>query len=110
MEATIEKHGEQYRVVTRGAVYEVSSINKFGASKLDAMVENGNTVDLSLEPITEYYSDEYRAGISQGGGWDLSRDVACLLRDYIDPDLVEAEAMRLEQEAMETLFIPFPEV
>ena len=118
MRGTIEKRGDDWLVKVQSNVYRVTSINDFGRSKLESMLERGGDVGVVFEPITEYYSHEYRTcilpdpqGVGFLGGMSAMGDdaVACLMEDYVD----DAEVDAYEQELIDRCnqpFIPFPEV
>ena len=110
MKAQLERHGDDWRVITSEETFEVSSINAHCESKLKAMLDKGGVVYAHFEAIIEYTSDEYRARISASDDdwYDEYEDVACLLRDYVDPDQVGSYVDELMRNATATAFIPFP--
>jgi len=64
-----------------GGQYQVSSINQFCTEKLQKLNEkNEGKAYITLEPITEYYSHEYRCKVSAipDTGWH-DNDVYCLV-------------------------------
>ena len=66
---------------TGKTVYRVTSINAHCTRKLEVLHDAHNPVYLTLEPITEYVSDEYRTRIHPStGDWDDDTDVYCLVR------------------------------
>ena len=71
----------EWRLDTGKTVYRITSINAHCTRKLEVLHDAHNPVYLTLEPITEYVSDEYRTRIHPStGDWDDDRDVYCLVR------------------------------
>ena len=95
---------------TGETVYRVSSINAHCTRKLQSLHDAHTPVYMTLAPITEYASDEYRTRLhASTGDWDDS-DVYCLVREVLThPDgtpvtdaEIDAEAERLIIEALNT--------
>ena len=70
----------EWRLDTGEIVYCITSINAHCTRKLEVLHDAHKTVYLTLEPITEYASDEYRTRIHPSiADWDDKRDVYCLV-------------------------------
>ena len=108
MKVKIHREADQWRITTNNQAFVVSSINDYGEAKLLSMFSRGVDVYLNIEAICEYDSDEYRACISETNEFWQIDNVACLLRDYVDPDQVGSYVDELMRNATATAFIPFP--
>ena len=72
----------EWRLDTDETVYCITSINAHCTRKLEVLHDAHKTVYLTLEPITEYASDEYRTRIHPSiADWDDARDVYCLISE-----------------------------
>ena len=72
----------EWRLDTDKGTYRVSSINAHCTKKLQSLHDAQEPVYLTLEPITEYASDEYRTRIHPSvDDWDDKRDVYCLVSE-----------------------------
>lgn len=72
----------EWRLNTDKGTYRVSSINAHCTRKLKVLHDAQEPVYITLEPITEYPSDEYRTRIHPSiGNWDDARDVYCLVSE-----------------------------
>ena len=84
----------EWRLDTDKGTYRVSSINAHCTRKLEVLHDAHKTVYLTLEPITEYVSDEYRTRIHPSiADWDDKRDVYCLVSEVpiADDGITSAE-------------------
>ena len=74
----------EWRLDTGETVYCITSINAHCTRKLEVLHDAHKTVYLTLEPITEYASDEYRTRIHPSiEDWDDARDVYCLVSEVL---------------------------
>ena len=72
----------EWRLDTGEIVYCIMSINAHCTRKLEVLHDAQEPVYLTLEPITEYASDEYRTHIHPSiEDWDDERDVYCLVSE-----------------------------
>ena len=77
----------EWRLDTGEIVYCITSINAHCTRKLEVLHDAHKTVYLTLEPITEYASDEYRTRIHPSiEDWDDERDVYCLVSEVLVSD------------------------
>ena len=74
----------EWRLDTGETVYCITSINAHCTRKLEVLHDAHQAVYLTLEPITEYASDEYRTRIHPSiEDWDDARDVYCLVSEVL---------------------------
>ena len=72
----------EWRLDIGETVYCITSINAHCTRKLEVLHDAHTPVYLTLEPITEYVSDEYRTRIHPSiADWDDKRDVYCLVSE-----------------------------
>ena len=72
----------EWRLDIGETVYCITSINAHCTRKLEVLHDAHTPVYLTLEPITEYVSDEYRTRIHPSiADWDAKRDVYCLVSE-----------------------------
>ena len=72
----------EWRLDTGEIVYCITSINAHCTRKLEVLHDAQEPVYFTLEPITEYASDEYRTRIHPSiEDWDDERDVYCLISE-----------------------------
>ena len=84
----------EWQLDTGETVYCITSINAHCTRKLEVLHDAHKTVYLTLEPITEYASDEYRTRIHPSiADWDDERDVYCLVSEVpiADDGITSAE-------------------
>ena len=84
----------EWRLDTDETVYCITSINAHCTRKLEVLHDAHKPVYLTLEPITEYVSDEYRTRIHPSiADWDDERDVYCLVSEVpiADDGITSAE-------------------
>lgn len=107
MKARIEKHNDDWHIITDSRRYEVVSMNARNERKLQELHDSGDQVYVQMNR-TSYDPYQYQAGISRHPyDWNDDDDVVCMLRDYVDPELVDAEVERLMKQAETQPFKPF---
>ena len=76
------ENGAWWLTTENGEEYQITSINNHCTEKLKSIYKEGGPAYITLEPITEYHSNEYRAKISRvpKPGW-RDDDVACLVEN-----------------------------